>query len=1123
MSTRYRIKLKNERVVGPFSREKIGEMYIKKIIDGTEECQVFPDGRWEIIETVEELSSLILKIISQEIGLDDLLGEKKSETMVNLSIAAVRSDLSGTNKNSEEKKEKNKNNEKSFTEFNYKMAGREGKITEQSLSSLDKTVVFKHKLVEDVSDASTKIVDLNYNPKEFFAKLSAEEEAKLVPVKPQEETEKLEEKKISTKDETIVANIREAFPELRKEVILVEKEIEEDALARDQEEQKILAQFERPHSDNEKKEKRKGIKPIVAIAFLAIIIVLLAPDEDTGIKEEGRPRYVEISYPLIYEMNKIKSEEQYKAGLLEYQKGRYYNKLDSIKYFLASWQYNNEGNYKAIGKLLLCYAELFQSAKDKESAAATIYKLIKMTKSQALIDRDIALGSAIFYYHVKKYETAFTILENFDSHRVGVLKKIRELENEKAEGKISTDKIAEIDKRLLEDDLADQEIEELKTKREEIRNKLDELESAQRINENTSATFKKGAYHLSIALDLGKLIKAREIADKLEKDRQTVGVEATPLEVFLSLAKFYRYDEKFEEGRKLLEEASQKYNQYAIVWLDYAEYILRDGDKEKLSKLLSGIKVINYENSPYYYGKYLEYFGILMAMKGDNDAAVKYLRESMKINPSDELTSKLATMDIGGDAIVKEFLLETKARDLIRRSKEMMENLDWERALMFAIEAVDLCPKDIDARLHLAKIQTRRGYFQLALETLQKLFSEYPLVDSVSYALIDAYIGARQYDSAQKYLQQAGSTKFYNSAKYVSIVAKYSEATGNINLAVKNYRESIYRDPLNEEDYYNLARIYLKERAYDLSKVMLGNALELDPNNINFHILYARILFDREKQESPEVAIGYLRNFLETNPDNPKLIGEIAKYYYQSGKIEDFKESKNKFENLLTKDEEFYKFLIYTSKLEEKVDDTIGYYGQLLKMSPGDLGARFELGEYCFFQNRINEAEESFNEIIKRLSEYPKVHYYLAKIALLRKDVKSAHAMADAEIKINPNKEFGYYVKAMTYLADTGEDRYPMAMRKLEEAIAKNGNSVEVLTALGDMKYGQNYLEEAREYYVRAHKFDMSNPALNRKLGMVYKDVGQGEIAINYFTVYLDLYPNAPDRDQIQLLIKNLR
>jgi hypothetical protein len=54
---KYRIKLKNERIVGPFLKAQVQELYDKEIIDGTEMCQAFPAGDWLPISSFTELKN----------------------------------------------------------------------------------------------------------------------------------------------------------------------------------------------------------------------------------------------------------------------------------------------------------------------------------------------------------------------------------------------------------------------------------------------------------------------------------------------------------------------------------------------------------------------------------------------------------------------------------------------------------------------------------------------------------------------------------------------------------------------------------------------------------------------------------------------------------------------------------------------------------------------------------------------------------------------------------------------------------------------------------------------------------------------------------------------------------
>ena len=1119
MSNKYRIKLKNDRIIGPFSIEKIGEMYIKKIIDGTEECQLFPGGDWEIAESVLEISQLFINISGNKITLTDLIKEDESATLVNLSLSEFRKKIKD-----EEVKDPDEKTKDSLSEFLYKTEDSNSKEADLSITKSivgkienetnelanDKTRIIDNRKKNISSSDKTIILDPNYNPKDLQEDEEVESDEEMgANVK----LDKKIEEAINVNDETAVISTNDLLSEIKDEAKELEQELSKAVVEKEEVDEVVDDNVE----EEEIQIKKNGMKPIVAFAFAAIFLVFLFPDNEPEIKTDGGPKYTIYSFPLI--KNIIEEEESislFNKGMDEYIKGRYFNKQEAVKLFKASLESKLENN-PALGKLILCYAELTPNAKNRNKARQVLFKLLTKAKSETYNNRDIALGAAIFFYHEGKYKTAINYIENFIRHRSASLERLQELTDEQEQGVITAEKITEIDKKLKKDE--DENEDELSEKdklayvelKNEIRLKLDEIKRLKEFINKSAPTLKMFSYYLLIMMEMGKFSDARKLVNKMNNTKNL------NLEAYIALAKFHRYDENYEVGRKLLEEASQKFKSFVIVWIEYARYVLRGDNKDTFSKLLEGIKVLNYESSPFYYAKYLELRGVLSAMNKKNDQAAIFFRKAMELYPSPELVSKLSSLELGGTSSVEKLIVETKIIDKIRKSNEMAEQLKWRDAFLNAIEAVDLDPSYIPAKLQLAKIQTQRGYYSESLTTLKELYKNYPTEEKIVYALIESYIAARQFDNAIAHIRLAGSTKLITTARHAFVVGKYYETKGDILQALKNYHLSKERNPLDEEVYFKIARILLNGRRYNRSKVMLLGAIDLDPENLNYHLLYANIL---NEMESAKVAIGYLRKFLERHKDNAKLIGNIAKYYYQDGQHKEFNYYLKIFENLPQKDEVFYRFLIENAKLEDRHDEVIKYYSKLLKLVPGDLSARLDLGVYYLNFKKLESAEEIFADILNRLIDYPMANYYLGKISNLRGQYDKAIVFADKELKITPNKEFGYFVKGIAYI---GKKEFALAMRNFESSISRNGQALEVLVALGDMKYKQNYLEESREYFTRAHALDKMDPYINKMLGIVYKDIGQGTIAANYLKNYLDLSPNAKDKEEIETIIRHLK
>ena len=51
--TKYRIRLKNGRVIGPFIKTQLFELKAKGHIEGTEEAQIYPMGNWQPLKSLD--------------------------------------------------------------------------------------------------------------------------------------------------------------------------------------------------------------------------------------------------------------------------------------------------------------------------------------------------------------------------------------------------------------------------------------------------------------------------------------------------------------------------------------------------------------------------------------------------------------------------------------------------------------------------------------------------------------------------------------------------------------------------------------------------------------------------------------------------------------------------------------------------------------------------------------------------------------------------------------------------------------------------------------------------------------------------------------------------------------
>jgi len=1051
MKKKYRVKLASGRIVGPFDAGQIGELYEKGHINGSEECQMFPGGDWKKVKDFSAITSAIKQIISKKKAAEDLQEKTTVDTLARMNLVKK---LKSTKEEVEEEpaeqleefkfsKDGDGDEGVNYDELEKKYEEKQAELDDledeeeeepekEDDDGVEKTVVLRRPVKEDVE--KTRVL------KPLEPIVDEEEEAP-EEEEPEEEEPEEEEEKIDTNEATVVANLNELLPAVKNESIAAEKEFKKRILDAAEEKTRNLKKPEKlkKKSDDEEEEKKKPMKPIVALAFFVIIWFLWEDEE----KPKPVPQRIQINFPVAMEvMDEMKANESLQQGIETYQKGGYMNTVQAAIFFKNSLSQKFRNN-KALGWLILTYAEIYQNATDKIRAANTLFKLIKIGKTKILSDINVAMGAAKFYSEYEKYGTAIRIIENY----IRVSK----------------------------------------------------------------PTVKLMAFYMDVLRESGDLPKARKVYDKL-KD-----LPKKTIDVYLALSSFLELDERLDESYSLVAEGLKKYPNSVPLLLKFSDYQVHKGDYRKFKVLLQRVEELGSEGSPVYYAKFLENMGMLSAINKNQTKAAQLFNLALKIQESDVLRSKLAALNLGGTSSVENLILQSKVINMMKQARLSAQKKEWEKSFKQAIEAADMAPGYIPAQLLLSEIQVMRGYYESAINTLEKLRTENPLNIGINFKLIMAYINAQKLADANKLINVVSQTKFRASYQYASVLGRYYDKRKNIVLTVKWLKESIKRYPLNDKDYYLLATVYLKARKYALAKQMLSEAINLDPRKIDYRISYARILYERSDIDA---ALGYLRDVLSENKDNPQLIGEMAIYYYKSGQMKFFEEYKKRVENLPSKDQSFYEFLIRAAKLDERYKDVIKYARELIRVNPGDLETRMTLGEYLFREKQYRSAIEIFESITERLKSFPKTHYYLAKIHMDMKDFQKALEYAELEVKLNPTLEFGYFVRGE---AHKGLQAWLDATRNYEKAISINGKYVEALLGLAYIKFRQNFFDEARELLLRAKKREEGNPEIHKQLGYVYRSSGQSGLAVESFQTYLQIYPNAPDRGQIEGLIKQLK
>jgi tetratricopeptide (TPR) repeat protein len=614
------------------------------------------------------------------------------------------------------------------------------------------------------------------------------------------------------------------------------------------------------------------------------------------------------------------------------------------------------------------------------------------------------------------------------------------------------------------------------------------------------------AVYLQTLLNQGKLDLAKQFYQALlkapDKNRYT----------YQALIDFYLLNQEPEKAMEYAEDGLKRNPKISIFYLKKAELLLRNLKADLASELLKKVEGLNFDTNNMVRAKYFELKGLYFVLKNKPKEAAENFEKSLKLFDSDELRIRLSELETseGKFAQADNIILESKAVKYLFMAREFLEKRNYNLALSYAARATDVFPGHIPSELFLAKVQLKIGLGQQAIKTLEDLVKKYPNDKQINLALIEAFIDTYKFYSAKNRMQIVSTSEYKDSWEYASVNARLNVKMGDMLQAMSWLKNAISLNPLNDREIFQLAQILLKKANFDGARMMLNKCMELDPVNPDYRIAYARLLYETQDDLA---AIGYLLSLKEDFGDNPKVLSEIAIFYHRSGKEKDFLDYKAKLEKDHSTDKALYEFLIKAALIDERPLDVPALVEKLLVIEPGELEQMMTAGRVLFESGKMIDAVKWFKRVKDKMPTYPKVHYYLAQLDYHAGDLDKAQKQLEEGIKINGDNDDDLVLMAKIYLA---KDKLVEAENFYKKAQKLNSKSYDAIMGLADLSVKRSNYDLALDLYTRAMRLRQNEPIVHKKIGDVYRQLGQGALAIESYKLYLEMDPEAPEKSKIE-------
>lgn len=619
------------------------------------------------------------------------------------------------------------------------------------------------------------------------------------------------------------------------------------------------------------------------------------------------------------------------------------------------------------------------------------------------------------------------------------------------------------------------------------------------------------AAYLKSLIEVGDLVKAKKITQQLQQ------LKAINPHVYSAILDFYKVNSSEKEYWTVFERAITVHQKSVQVLLHGAYYFIKRQDVDRTEEILDRIKSLKYGMSRHYYALYLSYLGELMALKKKPSLAADILTESMQLEENADLRVRLAGLNANAkNEKINSLIKESKSLNYIRESQKYLDSYQWDLALTKAIKASEVYPKYYPAILNLAKVQSRLGYYGLAIKNLEQFRKESPNNLDLVMELLKVYTDAYKLNTAGDLVAILSQTEMINSEYFSRIMADYYEKKGELLKSILWMQQAIKINPLGDVNLYGLAKHYIKNNNLDLAKNLLNLAMNIDPANVRYRSLYADVLYELSGSET---ASGYLRSVLKDIPDDPILLNKIAILYFRSGQIKNYDDLIKQLNRLPDGANDLNQYMMEYSQREGRWDDFIFYANEFLKNDPGNLNIRIALAEAYYLKNDFKVAREHLNLAKQRMTTYPKINYYEARILLAEGNKEEALASALIEAKENPNLEMAHVLVGDLYLL---KEELNEADKSYRAAQRINQKSIEALKGIAALKVKRNELPVAIELYNRAITWKPDDASLHLILADLYRQMGQTQDAVRSYKNFLEIEPESSEKTKIDQFLKSV-
>lgn len=456
-----------------------------------------------------------------------------------------------------------------------------------------------------------------------------------------------------------------------------------------------------------------------------------------------------------------------------------------------------------------------------------------------------------------------------------------------------------------------------------------------------------------------------------------------------------------------------------------------------------------------------------------------------------------------------------KIYDLLASGEAALKKGDLQVAMRLFLEARKEDAMSAQPLLRISEIFKRQGQYYNAMKNHKKALELEPAREDIYPGFVTLAVDSYEFESAKKAIEKYTALNPQPPAHTIDFLYGYwNYKNEQLREAAVYFKRAMKSASVDIRLYVNYADILFRTGAYKEAAFYYGLARRFDPFNVS---AVTGVALSLTETDGLAKAVLFLKDEMERVEAKAPFHAILAQVYLRKNDTVQALISANKALELDPQYPMAHKVKGDALQSQEKYKEAEESYESYSALNVTDPRPFIDRYRMAMRRQDYVTARKLVNHIINMYPRYPGGHYMLGDIALLLKEPDEARREAELELKNNPG-----FVPGLVLAGNAWNMRrdYLKGLEYLNKALALDPNFVPALIGAGYSNHMLKTYAAAQTLLERAAKIDAGDPMVRKRLGSLYIEMGQRERALQELKTYLDLYPDAPDRVEIERLIQ---